>query len=185
MMWLRKILRGFDILITFTSYLAVALLVFSWLSVCAEVICRYFLNRPIPWVVEVSEYILVQITFLACAWLLRKDGHVSVDIVTSHLSPKTRAAFLFITSIIGFLVSIILTIWGAIATWGAYRDGLIIEKQLGMPKHWVMVVIPIGCFLIAGQFLRRFEKAFLDWRDLDTPSVPASAELHSTDVSLG
>ncbi|MFH1124000.1 MAG: TRAP transporter small permease [Pseudomonadota bacterium] len=160
--------KGFDHIldwiITFTSYVAGALLIFSWLSVCTEVICRYFLGRPIVWVVEVTEYILVQITFLGSAWLLKREGHVSVDLVVSHLSPKIRSFFLLITSMAGTLICLILTCWGAVATWGAYRDHLIIPKQLGMPKYLVMIVIPIGCFLLSCQFLRRIRGAWAAWK---------------------
>lgn len=161
-----KISRTVDILITWSSYLACVLLVFSWLSVCAEVIGRYFLNRPIPWVVEVTEYILVQITFLGAAWLLRKEGHVSVDILTSHMKPTTRYRLLSITSFMGFLITSVVTIWGVIAVSGAYRDDLIIPKQLGTPKYLVMIVIPVGSLLLAAQFLRRIMKSVEDLRSL-------------------
>jgi len=159
--------RALDRIITYTSYLACALFLFSWLSVCAEVLCRYFLNRPIVWVVEVTEYILVQIAFLAGAWALKNEAHVSVDIVVSHLSEKARAILHFMTSITGTLVCLILTCWGAVAVWGAFRENLIIPKQIGMPKYLVMIVIPLGCFLLFCQFVRRTRGAWRNWKSLD------------------
>lgn len=162
----KRIDRFLDRIIDYTSYLAVALFLFSWLSVCLEVLRRYFLNRPILWVVEVTEYILVQIAFLAAAWALRNEAHVSVDVVVSHFNEKVQAFLHFMTSIIGALVCLILTYYGTVATWGAYRDNLIIPKQMGMPKYLVMMVIPIGCFLLFGQFIRRTRDAWHGWNVL-------------------
>ena len=159
--------RVLDRIINCTSYLAFALFLFSWLSVCTEVFCRYFLGRPIVWVVEVTEYILVQIAFLASAWALRSETHVSVDLVVSRLNPQIRAFVHLMTSVLGALVCVILTYWGAVATWGAFRDNLIIPKQLGMPKYLVMIVIPLGCFLLLCQFIRRIRTAWYDWKSLE------------------
>ena len=158
--------RILDRIIDYSSYLACALFVFSWLSVCAEVLRRYFLNRPILWVVEVTEYILVQIAFLAAAWALRNEAHVSVDVVVSHFNEKVQAFLHFMTSIIGTLVCLILTYWGSVATWGAFRENLIIPKQIGMPKYLVMMVIPIGFFLLFCQFIRRTRAAWDGWKAL-------------------
>ncbi len=150
--------------INITGILACALLLFSWLSVCAEVIFRYFLDRPILWVVEVTEYILVQITFLASAWLLNREGHVSVDLLVSNLNENLRTKFDLVTSIIGAIVCLILTFGGIVATWNVFQENFIIPKQLGIPKYIVMIVIPIGCFLLFCQFLRRFRFAWLKSR---------------------
>ena len=167
----------FDRILDITAYIAFGLLIFSWFSVCAEVIFRYFLRQPIIWVVEVTEYIIVQITFLGSAWLLRREGHVTVDVVTSHFGKKTQTLFLMVTSAVCFMMFLILTWWGTIATWGAYREHLYIPKQLGMPKFLVMLVIPVGSLLLAGQFLKRTRSAFLTWRSLGDPKRKQVGEL--------
>jgi len=156
----------FDRIIDATAYIAFGLLIFSWFSVCAEVVFRYFLRQPIIWVVEVTEYIMVQITFVGSAWLLRKEGHVTVDVVTSRLSKKNQSLFLGMTSAVCFVTFVAITWWSIVATWGAYREHLYIPKQLGMPKFLVMLVIPFGSFMLAGQFLRRTLSAITTWRSL-------------------
>ena len=62
----------FDRLLDVVSILACILLVFIMLSVCAEVVLRYFLGSPLIWVIEISEMNLLYITFLAIAWVLRR-----------------------------------------------------------------------------------------------------------------
>ncbi len=165
----KKVTKGygtFDRIIDATAYIAFGLLVFSWVSVCAEVVFRYFLKQPIIWVVEVTEYIMVQITFVGSAWLLRKEGHVTVDVVTSRLSKRNQTLLLAVTSAICVVTFVIITGWAVVATWGAYREHLYIPKQLDMPKFLVMLVIPFGSFMVAGQFLRRTLSAIRTWRSL-------------------
>ena len=158
--------RYFDRIIDFTGYVTFGLLIFSWGSVCAEVVCRYFLKQPLIWVVEVTEYVMVHMTFVGSAWLLRREGHVAVDVVTSRLGSKTRTFLLIITSLIATCMFLILTWYAAIATWGAYRDHLVVPKQLSMPKFLVMLVIPFGCLMLAGQFMKRTRGALRSWRSL-------------------
>jgi C4-dicarboxylate transporter DctQ subunit len=156
----------FDRILDMSAYIIFGLVIFSWFSVCAEVICRYFLRQPIIWVVEVTEYIIVHITFLGGAWLLRSEGHVAVDVITSHFSKKNQALILMITSAVSLAMFLLVTWFGAVATWGAFQENLHIPKQLGMPKFAVMLVIPVGSLLLAGQFLRRTSSAHSTWKSL-------------------
>ena len=64
--------------------------VFVMLAINYEVFMRYFLNRPTLWTLEISEYSLVYITFLGAAWVLRKDGHVKIDLLVRVLKPRSQ-----------------------------------------------------------------------------------------------
>ena len=55
-----------------------------------EVFLRTFFNRPQEWVMELSEYALLYITFLSAAFVLKKEGHIVVDLVTCRLNVKKR-----------------------------------------------------------------------------------------------
>jgi hypothetical protein len=63
----------FDRILDFFFVLAGILLAFSALSVAMAIVSRYFFNRPWGWVVEISEYILLYITFLVSARVLKKS----------------------------------------------------------------------------------------------------------------
>lgn len=159
--------RIFDIIIEVSAYITFGLLIFSWLSVCAEVVFRYFLRQPLIWVVEVTEYIIVHITFLGSVWLLKREKHVVMDVVTSRLNKKARTLLLIITSIICTIIFLILSWWGIIATISAYKEKLFVPKQLEMPKFVVMMVIPFGCLMLAGEFIRKTRNAILTWRSIN------------------
>lgn len=151
----RKIIAGFDRVIDFLAYLACGLLVFALVAVSVEIIFRYFLNRPSIWVTEVTEYILLYITFLGAAWMLKKEGHVKVDLLANRLSPRNMALLSFANSIIGSAACLAITWYGSVTTWLNFQQGTFIVGLLGTPKFAVLIVIPIGSFMLFIQFLRR------------------------------
>ncbi len=120
-----KLGRVFDFAIDKMARLADVILMFLMLSVCADVILRYFFNRPQAWVAEISEYLLLYITFLGAAWVLKNEGHVIVDVLVAQVSPKARAVLGVISSVIGaFVLSCRSLVWdpgdlGSVQAWGS------------------------------------------------------------------
>src|SRR5512142_2979150 len=104
--------RAFDRLLDFFAILAGAIAAFITIAVCVGIFSRYFLNRPISWVVEISEYGLLYMTFLSVAWVLRHEQHVSVDLVYSRLSEGKKAAASLFTSVVAAVVFGIITYYG-------------------------------------------------------------------------
>jgi len=150
-----KIGRILDKIIGSFSFIAGLILAFILLSVCLEVFMRYFLNRPLQWVVELTEYALLYITFLGTAWLLKREGHINVDVFLALLSPKTQAGFKVFSSLIGIIVSSCLVWYGTAVAWENYRDGIYNITVLEFPKAPLLAIIPIGSFILLAQFIRR------------------------------
>ena len=105
MNFMGRIGRILDFIIVSFSFVAGLLLAFILLSVCLEVVMRYFFNRPLQWVVELTEYALLYITFLGTAWLLRSEGHINVDVFLTLFSRRAQSGFKIFSSIIGIIVS--------------------------------------------------------------------------------
>lgn len=160
---LRKFAGIFDGTVDAFSILACVLLIFVMLAVCAEIVFRYFLHSPIIWVVEISEVILLYITFLGTAWLLRREGHVKIDLLLSRLKPKTQAWFNIIISVIGAIMCLLLVWYSAQETWVLFQRGVLTPTVLALPKAPIILIIPIGSFLLFIQFLRRAQGY---WRGL-------------------
>lgn len=143
-----------------------AILVFILLSITVEVIMRYFFNRPLTWVVEISEYGLLYITFLGAAWELREEGHARVDAVLSRLPPKIRALVNTVTSTAGTTVCVILLWQGALVTWENFQMGYLTQTILEVPKYYILAIVPVGSLLLVIQFLRRTLGFFKLWKTL-------------------
>ncbi|MCB1342362.1 MAG: TRAP transporter small permease [Pseudooceanicola sp.] len=59
--------------------------------VVADVAFRNLGQRPLAWVVNSSEFVLLYITFLSMPWLVRRKGHVFVDFLRVALPRQVRA----------------------------------------------------------------------------------------------
>jgi TRAP-type C4-dicarboxylate transport system permease small subunit len=151
----KKLGKILDRILDFFSFLVCAIIVVITLAVCVNVIMRYVFNRPIIGVEEITEQLLLFITFLGTAWLLKNEGHVTVDFVVIKLSPRTQAVLSIISSLFGVLISLALTWYGTKVTWSNFVKGAYFSTILELPKAPFFAVIPLGSFFLLVQFLRR------------------------------
>jgi len=102
----------FDFILDAFLVLSAIILAFIMLAVCWDVIARAVVNKPLKWVLEFSEYSLLYICFLGAAYVLKKERHVTSDLLIVRLNPKNQAFLAIITSILGAIICIILTWFG-------------------------------------------------------------------------
>ncbi len=151
------------VLVCFTWFSGI-LMIFSLISVCIDVVLRYFFNSPTGWVLQISEYILLYIPFLSAAYVLKEDGHIKVDILLGALSQRTQALFDTITSILGAGVLLILTYYGTVVSYDFYIRKVITLKYLKIPEFLVVMAIPVGCLMFGLQFIRKANKGYHEYR---------------------
>lgn len=145
----------FDRIIDFMALLAGILLVVAVLIVCWEIAMRYFVHQPLVWMVEVCEYILFTIAFLGAPWLLKKGGHVSVDIVTEHLSSRMQRYMRRTAMISGVIVSAIICYFSFTTALECYTSGVLVTKTFNVPKHYFLFLICLGYLLLMCEFARQ------------------------------
>ena len=149
--------RGFSFFDKFNdllTFLAGGVVLFLTLLISAEVGMRYFFNHPIENVDEVTEHALLYITFLSAAWVLKKGGHVQIDIIYNQLGPRVRAYLDLLNPILGAAVCLALAWFSFEATWLAFERGTVFATTWSLPRWPVLVVIPVGSFLLFIEFLR-------------------------------
>ena len=135
--------------------LAGAFIVFIMLVMTVHVLMRYFLLMPIRWAVEFTEYLMIWITFLGAAWVLQKEGHIRIDIVPSRLGPRQQALLNTVTSSIMAAICLFLTVYGGIVTYDSLIRGAARTYLYATPLWVLIIVIPIGGFLLFVQAVRR------------------------------
>jgi C4-dicarboxylate transporter DctQ subunit len=145
-----------DHIIDFMAVLAGILLVAAVLIVSAEIVMRYFFNKPQVWSVEVCEYILFILAFLGAPWLLKKGGHVSVDVVTERLSRRTQDYLGIFACGVGVLISAVIAWFSIVAAWDCYVNGIVVTKTLTIGKHYFLLFITVGYFFLLLEFGRQF-----------------------------
>lgn len=69
-----------------------------------EIIARYLFQSPTIWSLETG--LLAQVVFVAMsgAYVLKEEGHVSVELITERLTVRARNTVLFLTSMISALL---------------------------------------------------------------------------------
>ncbi len=153
--FLTRVGQILDRIINAFAFTAGLLLSFILLSVCLEVVMRYFFNRPLQWVIELTEYALLYITFLGTAWLLRREGHITVDVILNRLGPRTRNFLGIFSSVIGIVISVCLFWYGFEVAWDHFQRGIYNPTVLEFPKAPIIAIIPIGSLMLLCQFVRR------------------------------
>lgn len=131
------------------AYVSSLLIVLLMLIVVFNVVMRYFFLKPQDWVDPFSTYILLWATFLTVAWTLIIDGHVSIDVLYSNLTRETQRIFKLGTNIMSFAYCFIFTYIGFNETLDCYWRGLVfIGLDIDIPQWPIMVVLPVGSFLM-------------------------------------
>jgi C4-dicarboxylate transporter DctQ subunit len=137
---------------------AVILLIYPVITISLDTVMRYVFNQPQKWVSETTEFCLPLITFLGTAWVLRKDGHVKMDVVLNQLSPRPLAVMRVITSILGVIICLALIWYGIRVTWEQFQLGYF-SPLLEIPTGPLVAIVPAGGFLLLVQFvIRIFEE---------------------------
>jgi C4-dicarboxylate transporter, DctQ subunit len=164
--------RFFDRVINIAGVLGAALMLFIMLIVCAGVFTRNVFNKPIPGVEEIAQDCLLYAGFLMAAWLMRKNGHAKVDLLINYLKPKTRAAASIVLYSVCALICLILTWFGVKVVTQDLAFHLRETSYLMIPTWILIIIIPIGYFLIFTQVLKTIAKFR---QDLKTASVTTVA----------
>lgn len=164
--------------LTVVAGLAIALMM---LHVTADVVMRSVFNRPLPGTITiVSNYYMVIAAFVPLAFAERRNGHISVEVVTELLPPHVRK----------HLAGWMLTISGAtfavlaVRTWGEamvkYQIGAsIVQGESRIPIWQSYFFLPLGCALMFLVVLCKFI-AYLGGREFgeetaSTPEMPGAA----------
>ncbi len=142
-----------DLLSGYLALIGGIVIVGLMLIISAAAVSRYFFGRAIASVTELSAYGLLFITFLGAPLLAGKNGHVSVDILSNAFGKKGRKVLGIYSSVISFLISLLLAVYGIKSTYKAYVGHEVVVNILRTPKYLLLGFISLGCFLMAISFL--------------------------------
>jgi TRAP-type C4-dicarboxylate transport system permease small subunit len=151
----KGVIRVFDHIINTGAALAAVLLVGVMLAITVKVIFRYGLREGLIGVDQISGTMLLYITFLGAAWVLRREEHVTIDLLLSALRPRIQRHLHVIASILGALICLCLALFGTLEVIASLQKGIRIPAEIELPRAVNLVVIPLGCLFLGLQFMRR------------------------------
>jgi TRAP-type C4-dicarboxylate transport system permease small subunit len=145
--------------------LAMTVLVF------ANVVLRYLFGNSLPWVEELTRYMMIWLAYLGAGLALRAGTHVAVEVLQDAL-PE-----LVVMVLRGVIAALVLVFLAAVAWYGfAYAQFAMRQSSavLRLPLGLVYFGVPIGCTLMAVHLLlglRRYLR-----RDFDVPEPAAETD---------
>lgn len=123
--------------------------------VCFDVLSRNLGLRSLSWINEVTEYALPLATLAAAPWLMWRNQHVRLDLLGAMLSPAGQRRVDRLASLIGMVVSLILTWYGVMTVADSRAAGSVVLKTLVFPEWWLYIPFPVGFALLALECGRR------------------------------
>ena len=148
-------LRVFDRIIDVGAVLAATLLIAIMLATTIKIFFRYGLRQSLIGMDQISGMLLLYVAFLGAAWVLRRDEHVTIDLLLAHVGRRTRWYLMVACSLIGVAVCLVVTVFGAVEVISSLQRGIRIPAEIEMPRAVNLWVIPIGFLFLTLQFVRR------------------------------
>jgi TRAP-type C4-dicarboxylate transport system permease small subunit len=133
--------------------IAASILALLCVTTFADVVARYFFNKPFTFTVEVTELAMGLIVYLGVGLVTHENEHVSADVVTLRLSHWLRAAVGLATNVLAlaFLAVMVWRVWLRAADLLAKGD---ITQIWHIPIWPVAFVMAFGAvFFISGVLL--------------------------------
>ena len=152
---IRALASGINRLSWFFELLAEISLFALLLLVFHEVVVRYVFDRPTQFSVEISEYLLVFVSFMCAGWVLREDRHVRMLALVHILPEKTQLFFDMLASVMVTTFCFILTWKGGQTVIMAFAGGYHSSSLLNVPLWIPYSFIPLGALALGLQSIVR------------------------------
>jgi TRAP-type C4-dicarboxylate transport system permease small subunit len=150
-----KALSLFDRLLTALAWTAGAIAVAIVIAICLNVALRNILGETIYGLFDAIEYGMLAMTFLAAPWVLSKNAHVTVDLISRGLPPGPGRVLARVTNLIGCVVALVFLIYAFQAMTTSMARGSMIRTAFTIPEWWTLSVAPLSFALICVEFLRQ------------------------------
>lgn len=131
------------------------MLVLMTIGIGAEAILRTLGLGLIRGIVDFSEYSLFNIAILASPWILIRNGHIAINLVTAHLTNITARAVDLTANLLGLVVSATIAFYGWRIFTVSFARGEHIFQELIIPDWWLQWQVPTAFALLTVEFALR------------------------------
>jgi TRAP-type C4-dicarboxylate transport system permease small subunit len=129
-------------------YVCVGLLLFMMGLGTADVIGRYLFNNPILGTLEVFEILLPAIVLLGLGYTQEKRGHVTMELLVTQLSPRTKTILEIATNGCALIISVLILWRGWILTALYWHMGRTIPT-IDIPMFLPQLFVPLGALVLS------------------------------------
>jgi TRAP-type C4-dicarboxylate transport system permease small subunit len=123
-------------------------LVLMMLVTVIDVFLRSAFNRPILGVVELAEYAMVAVVYLALPLCAFRAGHARVETLSVLFPPGLLRIVDIITSLLSLGILSLMT-WQAFLEFGNMLEAKRASDMLGMPAYPFYLIVALGSLILA------------------------------------
>lgn len=173
-----KISEAYGRFISALALFGCLLLLAMMLIIVTDVALRNFAVSGGPqglgWSNEVSEFLLYLITLSVAPWLLRQGQHIRVDILLQAIPKKLAWALEWVGDLLGLACCLVMSTYGAQATWASYSANSLSIKTLVTPEWWSLAPLPVVFILLSIEMIFRMHRLWLAERGPRSDAVSAA-----------
>jgi TRAP-type C4-dicarboxylate transport system permease small subunit len=140
--------KGVSLMNSALKYVCVGLLLFMMALGTVDVIGRYLFNNPILGTLEVFEILLPAIVLLGLGYTQESKGHVSMDLLVTQLSPRTKTILEIVMNGCALVISALILWRGWILTAVYWRMGRTIPT-IDVPMFLPQLFVPLGALMLS------------------------------------
>ena len=144
----RAIHAVLDPVCRYLCYAAAIVTLLMSIAMVVDLVSRLGFGRPLSGMIELQTYMLVFMAFFSIAYTMLKNQHVSVDLLTSSMSPATNSILQSIFSAWGVFLFGAMFWLSTLRAEEAFRRGEI-SDIVQMPFWVVYAVVALGTLLLA------------------------------------
>lgn len=150
-------------------------------AIALDATARKFFSVVVPGTVEIGQYCIFIITFMAGPWLLRQRKHVRLETLLTITSGRTKKVIEISGFAIGAATSGLMAWEGVRLVLQSLWDGTILYGHFAVPAFWMYLFIPVGSFL----YLVEFCCLAMDSMQNSDRTSQVSSELLEDDKQIG
>ncbi len=141
-----------------TDTLAALAMFTVMIVVSIDVFCRYALNSPLPWSLDLLVlYILPALFFFGLPGSYAKGAHVAVDIICNYIGARPRLVLVVLGRMAAIAVFFALFYYGMLRFLDAVETGEVLPSPVVNWPIWPSaVLVPLGCGLALVRSVERF-----------------------------
>jgi TRAP-type C4-dicarboxylate transport system permease small subunit len=149
---------AYQVVTTALAILAGAILSAITVAISVDVVMRECCTSAIFGLGDLTEHGIAAATFLGAPWVLMKNAHVAVDIVTSHLPYRLRRSLATFVNVVGAAVSAAFFWYLLQALSIALGRGSMVRGIIVVPEWLTFTAPTLSAALLTIGFLLRIGK---------------------------
>ncbi|WP_136660631.1 TRAP transporter small permease [Nitratireductor sp. XY-223] len=128
---------------------SVSALIFMMSLITTSVFGRYFVSKPIPDDLVLSEILMVFVVFLPLSYVQARKEHIFVSVFTDWMSNDSRAALETFGTLLGAIIVSVIACATSMDFYRAWDVGAYYDGPLELPEWPGRLIVAIGLWLFA------------------------------------